>query len=62
MSAVARGASSSVTPPPRAYKTEEAVFWLELSDLTKRCGAIYTCGGTSTPRWIAVSRQYGGLR
>jgi hypothetical protein len=46
----------------RAYETESALFWLELSDLTKRCGAIYTCGGTSTPRWIAVSRQYGGLR
>jgi hypothetical protein len=43
MSAEARGAGSSVTPPPRAYKTEEVVFWLELSDVTKRFARIHTC-------------------
>jgi hypothetical protein len=37
------------------------VFWLELSDLTKRCEKLYTCPGTSTPRLIEVSRSYGGL-
>jgi hypothetical protein len=63
MSAEARGAGSSVTPPPRAYKTEEAVFWLELSDVTKRFARIYTCkSGSDTPEVIRMGRRLAGLR
>jgi hypothetical protein len=33
--------------PELAYETESPVFWLELTDVTKRCGWLMSC--TSTP-------------
>jgi hypothetical protein len=41
-----------------AYATEAGTFWLELSDLTKRCQSPYTC--RETPLVIREGRLRAG--
>jgi hypothetical protein len=49
-------------PPHRriehAYETDAGTFYLELSDITKRCQALYTC--TQTPGVINQGRERAG--
>ena len=42
-----------------AYETPAGTFWLELSDLTNRCQALYTCA--TTPPVIIEGRRRAGL-
>jgi hypothetical protein len=42
----------------QAFETDEGTFWLELSDLTKRCKALYAC--TETPGVIIQGRAHAG--
>jgi hypothetical protein len=43
----------------QAFETDAGTFWLELSDLTKRCHALYAC--TETPAVITQGRAYAKL-
>jgi hypothetical protein len=43
--------------PETAYETDEPLFWVELTDLTRRFDLLYTC--TKTPDLIVEGRRLG---